>query len=209
MKKCNDAGIWHKSQQGESEAYWTAFNSGKIAAFPGPSSSAAYYENNVNPDGNTGYGHLAMEKPMKFGTDGRETYINNTEYYAINKNTKHIEEARELIKYLALSEEAAVKFSNVNEDGVMAQFSTGSINGLHAVAEEPDTSDSWKAFGNVNIVSGLAQLLIETNPYIPNVDERSNEINTTISDVIGEMFLNGKYTPDEAAAEMLKRINNL
>ncbi len=207
MKKCNDAGIWHTSQLAESEAYWTAFNAGKIAAFPAVAAHAAYYETNVDPAGDGGYGQLAMAAPMKFAEDGRTTFINNTEYYAINKNTEHLDAAKDVVAYLALSEEAALKFANVNEDGVMAQFATGSMAGIEAIVN--GNTEGWKAYGDAKIVAELADMLLETDPDIPFVDERSNEINTIISEVVGEMFLNGAYTPEEAVEEMKKRIDNI
>lgn len=207
MKKCNDAGIWHTSQLAESEAYWTAFNAGKIAAFPAVAAHAAYYETNVDPAGDGGYGQLAMAAPMKFAEDGRTTFINNTEYYAINKNTEHLDAAKDVVAYLALSEEAALKFANVNEDGVMAQFATGSMAGIEAIVN--GNTEGWKAYGDAKIVAELADMFLETDPDIPFVDERSNEINTIISEVVGEMFLNGAYTPEEAVEEMKKRIDNI
>ena len=207
IQKCFDAGIWHNSQLAESEEYWTAFNSGQIAAFPAVGAHAAYYETNVDPNGEGGYGHLAISDPMKFSDDGRTTFINNTEYYAINKNTKYMEEAKEIVKYLALSEEAALKFSNVNEDGVMARFATGSMAGIQAIINSE--SEGWKAYGGAPIVKELSEMLLRTNPDIPYVDERSNEINTVIAEVIGEMFLNKAYTPETAIEEMKKRINNI
>ncbi len=207
MKKCNDAGIWHTSQLAESEAYWTAFNAGKIAAFPAVAAHAAYYETNVDPAGDGGYGQLAMAAPMKFAEDGRTTFINNTEYYAINKNTEHLDAAKDVVAYLALSEEAALKFANVNEDGVMAQFATGSMAGIEAIVN--GNTEGWKAYGDAKIVAELADMLLEVEPDIPFVDERSNEINTIISEVVGEMFLNGAYTPEEAVEEMKKRIDNI
>lgn len=207
MKKCFDAGIWHASQQGNSEAYWTAFNAGKIAAFPSVGAHAAYYVTNVDPNGQGGYGHLAVAKPMKFSADGRDTYINNTEYYAINGNTKHLEAAKDVVRYLALTKEAAEKFSNVNEDGVMAQFATGCMEGIEAIAQ--NSTNGWEAFGGEPVVSELAQILLETEPDIPYVDERSNEMNNAIAEVIGEMFLNGAYTPETAIETMRQRLNDI
>lgn len=207
MKRCYDAGIWHTSQQGNSEAYWTAFNSGKIAAFPSVGSQAAYYVTNVDPNGQGGFGHLAIARPMKFSEDGRETYINNTEYYVINKNTEHLEAAKDVVRYLALSKEAAKAFSNVNEDGVMAQFATGYMDGIQAIAA--DGGNGWEAFGGAPVVSELAQILLDSNPDIPYVDERSNEMNNVISEVVGEMFLNGAYTPQTAIETMKQRMNDI
>lgn len=207
MKKCYDAGIWHTSQQGNSEAYWTAFNAGKIAAFPSAGAQAAYYVTNVDPGGQGGFGHLAIAKPMKFSEDGRETYINNTEYYAINKNTEHLEAAKDIVRYLALTKEAAEKFSNVNEDGVMAQYATGCMEGIRAIAG--NTDNGWEAFGGAPVVSELAGILLETDPDIPYVDERSNEINSVISEVVGEMFLKGIYTPQTAIETMRQKMNDI
>ena len=118
-----------------------------------------------------------------------------------------MEEAKEIVKYLALSEEAALKFSNVNEDGVMARFATGSMAGIQAIINSE--SEGWKAYGGAPIVKELSEMLLRTNPDIPYVDERSNEINTVIAEVIGEMFLNKAYTPETAIEEMKKRINNI
>jgi hypothetical protein len=116
MKKGYDAGIWHKSSQGSGEAYWTAFNNGEIAAFPAPAYQAAYYETNVDPAGKGGFGKLGIAPAMRFTPDGPATYIRNTEYFAINKNTKYPNAAKMVLKYLCQSTEAAVAFSSVNED---------------------------------------------------------------------------------------------
>ncbi|MBC5707160.1 ABC transporter substrate-binding protein [Hungatella hominis] len=207
MKKCYDAGIWHTSQQGNSEAYWTAFNAGKIAAFPSVAAHAAYYVTNVDPNGQGGYGHLAIAEPMKFAENGRETYINNTEYYTINKNTEHLETAKDVVRYLALTKEAAEKFSNVNEDGVMAQYATGCMEGIRAIAASRD--NGWEAFGGEPVVSELAEILLNTDPDIPFVDERSNEMNNVLSEIIGEMFLNGAYTPETAVEVMKQKLNDI
>lgn len=207
MKRCYDAGIWHKSNMGNDEAYWAEFNAGKIAAFPAVSCQAAYYETNVDPGGDGGWGHLAMAEPMKFSEDGRSTYIGNTEYFAINKSSKHQEEAKELIAYLALSEEAALKCSDIDENGIMAQYSTGYMDGLRAVAA--DTSHGWDAYGGEPVVSEVAQLVLDETPYIPFVDEKSAERNKIISEVVGDMLVNGSCTAAEAVEKMRERMSSL
>ncbi len=207
IKKCVDAGIWHTSTESDSEAYWTAFNAGKIACTPCIAAHASYYESKVDPNGNGGYGKLVVTDPISFSADGRKNFIFNTEYYCINAKSKYKEAAKDIVSYLALSEEADLKFSNVNEDGVMAQYSTGSIAGLKAVANAD--LDGWKAYGGQNVVSYLAKSVLDTNPEIPYVDERSNEINTIIAGALGEVFLNGRYTIDEAVDIIKKKIKEI
>lgn len=205
IKKCNDAGIWHKSSSGEGEAFWSAFNDGQIAAFPHLASHAAYFQSSADPEGKGGYGKLAIAPAMKFAEDGRNTYLGQTEYYAINKNSEHMELAKEIVRYLALSEDAALKFANVNEDGVMAQFATGYVPGIKAIAQAD--LPGWEAFGGEKVISELSSMLLEQNPDVPYVDERSSEIDTIIAEVLGEMFLNGKYKDSaEAIADMRKKI---
>ena len=69
LQKCYDAGIWHKSEQSNSDEYWTAFNAGKIAAFPGAAAHVAYYETNADPNGQGGYGSLRIAPAMKFSAE--------------------------------------------------------------------------------------------------------------------------------------------
>jgi ABC-type glycerol-3-phosphate transport system substrate-binding protein len=206
IKKSYDSGIWHTSVMGDSEEYWAAYNDGQIAAFPNMASQAAYYETRVDPEGAGGYGFLAVAPIMQFSPDGPKTVINNTEYFAINKNTMYPNAAKLLVSYLCQSTEASLKFSNVNEEGLMAKYANGYIPGLNAVAQ---SGNGWKAFGGTDVVAYLSQNLIEAKPEVPYVDERSPEIQKIISDIIGEMFLENKYTPEEAVKEMRNRISRL
>ena len=68
-----------------------------------------------------------------------------------------------------------------------------------------------KAFGGEKAVAILAQDLLDKGDSItlPYVDTRSSEIKTIIAEVLGEMFLNGAYTPQTAASEMRARIENI
>ena len=207
MKKCIDAGIWHNSLESDSEEYWTAWNAGKIACTPCIAAHASYYVSNVDPNGNGGYGSLAVANAFRFADDGRDTYINNTEYYCINANTEYMQACKDIVSYLALSEEAALKFSNVNEDGVMAQYCTGSMAGLEAVSQVTD--EGWEAFAGQNVVADLSKTLLEKQPDIPYVDERSGEIRTIISDVLGEVFLNKSLDINDATEEIIDRINQI
>ena len=59
------------------------------------------------------------------------------------------------------------------------------------------------------VVSELAEILLNTDPDIPFVDERSNEINNVLSEIIGEMFLNGAYTPETAVEVMKEKLNDI
>lgn len=207
MKKCIDAGIWHNSLESDSEEYWTAWNAGKIACTPCVAAHASYYVSNVDPAGDGGYGSIAIADAFKLADDGRDTYINNTEYYCINANTQYMQACKDIVSYLALSEEAALKFSNVNEDGVMAQYCTGSMAGLQAVSQVTD--GGWEAFGGQNVVAELSQKLLDAQPDIPYVDSRSSEIRTIMSDVLGEVFLNGTLDIKDATAEIIDRINQI
>lgn len=161
----------------------------------------------MDPNGNGGYGSLAVANAFRFADDGRDTYVNNTEYYCINANTEYMQACKDIVSYLALSEEAALKFSNVNEDGVMAQYCTGSMAGLEAVSQATD--EGWEAFAGQNVVADLSKTLLEEQPDIPYVDERSGEIRTIISDVLGEVFLNKSLDINDATEEIIDRINQI
>ena len=211
LQKCVDAGIFHTSIQSDSTEYWTAFNAGEIAAFPGPGSHAAYYETNVDPEGNGGYGYIAAAPAMRFCEDGPATYIHNTEYWAINKYTDEPELAREIVEYLTQTIEACMLFCNANEPGVMARYSTGYVPGIQSVASGEGVEVS-PAYGDQSVVSFLAQNMLDNKDDIvlPFVDKRSAEIGSTVSTVLGDMFLNGRYsTPAEAAEAMRTRIENI
>lgn len=207
VKKGYDAGIWHKSSQGSGEAYWTAFNNGEIAAFPAPAYQAAYYETNVDPAGKGGFGKLGIAPAMRFSPDGPATYIRNTEYFAINKNTKYPNAAKMVLQYLCQSTEASVAFSSVNEEGLMARYANGYLPGLTTLAE--NGSAPWESFGGEQVVSFLAKDLLAKLPTLPYVDSRTAEMRTIMGEVIGEMLENGTYTAEEAAQEMINQIGQL
>ncbi len=208
IQKGLEAGIFHPSPQASSEGdYWPAFNEGKIAAFPAVCSQAAYYENNVDPAGKGGYGQLRIAPAMKFTPDGPATYIHNTEYYVINANTKHPEAAKALVAYLALSEEACLKFSNVNENGIMAKYTTAYIPGINKVIEAG--TEPWKAFGDQQVVTEFARILLDASPKVVYKDARFSEAEAIIGEVLGELFVNNAYTPEDAVAEIIKRINEI
>ena len=89
----------------------------------------------------------------------------------------------------------------------MAQYATGCMEGIRAIAASRD--NGWEAFGGEPVVSELAEILLNTDPDIPFVDERSNEINNVLSEIIGEMFLNGAYTPETAVEVMKEKLNDI
>ncbi|WP_418667192.1 ABC transporter substrate-binding protein [Allofournierella sp.] len=210
LQKCYDAGIWHKSEQSNSDEYWTAFNAGKIAAFPGAAAHVAYYETNADPNGQGGYGSLQIAPAMKFSADGPDTYLNNTEFWAINAKTKYPNAARMVVSYLTQTVEAAQKCANIDEEGLMARFGTGYLPGLEMLAEGEGVAAS-EPFGGEKTVAVLAQDILNKagSILLPYVDVRSSEINTIIAEVLGEMFLKGTYTPETAAAEMRARIGKI
>lgn len=210
LQKCYDAGIWHKSEQSNSDEYWTAFNAGKIAAFPGAAAHVAYYETNADPNGQGGYGSLRIAPAMKFSADGPDTYLNNTELWAINAKTKYPNAARMVVSYLTQTVEAAQKCANIDEEGLMARFGTGYLPGLEVLAKGEGVAAS-EPFGGEKTVAVLAQDILDKADSIllPYVDVRSSEINTIIAEVLGEMFLKGTYTPETAAAEMRARIGKI
>lgn len=211
LEKCWDAGIFHQSIQSDSTEYWTAYNAGQIAAFPGAGSNAAYYETNVDPEGNGGYGDIGIARSMKFSEDGPDTYLRNTEYWAISANTDEPELAADIVRYLTQTVEADMLFCNVNEAGILAKFSTGYIPGIEAVASG-DGVEPWPAFGGKKVVSLLAQNILENEDslVLPFVDRRRAEIKTIVATVLGEMFINGTY-PDaaSAAAAMREQIESI
>jgi ABC-type glycerol-3-phosphate transport system substrate-binding protein len=207
LQKGLDAGIFHPSSQGNTDQYWAAFNKGLIAAFPAVASQAAYYETKVDPAGKGGYGSLKVAPAMKFSADGPNTFINNTEYYAINKNTKNEQAAKHLIAYLGLSEEACLKFSNVNENGIMAKYSTGYLPGIQAIVD--NGTAGWKAFGGQEVVTDLCKILLEDKPGIIQKDKRDTEADSIITQVLGETFTKKKYTPEQAIEEIIKEINKI
>ena len=206
LQQCYDAGIWHNSFQSNSEAYWTAFNAGQIACFPCPASQAAYYENNADPDGEA-FGNLAIASIFTFGEDMPKSAINNVEYFAVNNKTLYPNAAKMVVQYLTGSVEASLKFSNVNENGIMARYANGYLPGIQAIIEQGSAASD--AFGGEQIVAWLAKNLMETMPAEPVVDARTVELRTIQNEVIGEMLLNGAYTPEEAIAEILNQADML
>lgn len=95
-------------------------------------------------------------------------------------------------------------------EGLMARFGTGYLPGLEALAKGEGVAES-APFGGEKAVAILAQDLLDKGDSItlPYVDTRSSEIKTIIAEVLGEMFLNGAYTPQTAASEMRARIENI
>ena len=59
------------------------------------------------------------------------------------------------------------------------------------------------------VVADLSKTLLEEQPDIPYVDERSGEIRTIISDVLGEVFLNKSLDINDATEEIIDRINQI
>lgn len=207
LQKGLDAGIFHPSAQGGSDQYWAAFNNGLIAAFPAVASQAAYYETKVDPAGKGGFGSLKVAPAMKFSPDGPNTYINNTEYYAINKNTKNEQAAKHLIAYLGLSEEACLKFSNVDENGIMAKYATGYLPGIKAIVD--NGTAGWKAFGGQEVVTDLCKILLENKPGIVKRDKRDTEATAIITQILGETFTKKNRTPEQAIEEIIQKINKI
>ena len=102
-------------------------------------------------------------------------------------------------------------FCNANEPGVMARYSTGYVPGIQSVASGEGVEVS-PAYGDQSVVSFLAQNMLDNKDDIvlPFVDKRSAEIGSAVSTVLGDMFLNGRYsTPAEAAEAMRTRIENI
>jgi ABC-type sugar transport system, periplasmic component len=208
INKGIEAGIYHPSSQGSSEGdYWAAFNEGKIAAFPAVSHQAAYYESNVDPDGKGGFGQLRVAPAMKFAPDAPNTYVHNTEYFTINAKTEHPEAAQALLAYLAQSEEACLKFSNVNENGIMAKYTTAYLPGIAKVIEVG--TDIWNAFGDQQVITEFAKILSDASIEMPYKDARFSESTAIMDMVLGEMFTNNAYTPEEAVKEIINQINDI
>ncbi len=199
-KQCYDAGIWHLSEQGNGEAYWTAFNEGKIACMPSDACHVAYYETNTDP-ASEAYGNLGVASAFTFGEDMPKSTIANIEYFAINAKTRYPNAAKILVQYLCGSEEASMKFSDVNENGVMARYANGFLPGIEKIIAEGGSGSP--VYGGDQIVPWLAKNLMETMPQVPAVDARTSELRRITGEVIAEMMLNGTYTPESAMEEIL------
>lgn len=200
FKECYDSGIWHNSWQANSEAFWTAYNSDKIACFPALASHVAYFESNTDPQ-SAAYGNLGIASAFTFGEDAPKSAIGNVEYFAINNKTRYPNAAKILVKYLCGTEEASLKFSNVNENGVMARYANGYLPGIQAIINHG--AEPSAVYGGEQMVAWLAQNLMDTMPKTPVVDARTAELRTIISETIGEMLVNGTFTPESAVEEIL------
>ena len=200
VKQCYDAGIWHCSEQGNSQTFWTAFNEGKIACMPSDACHVAYYDSNTDPSGKA-YGNMGVASIFTFGENLPKSIIGNIEYFAINAKTRYPNAAKILLKYLCQSEEASMKFADVNENGVMARYANGYLPGIEKIINEGGSGSP--VYGNEQIVPWLAKNLMETKPQVPLVDARTTELRRIVDEVIAEMLLNGTYTVDTAVEEIL------
>lgn len=208
LQKGLDAGIFHPSVQGSSDGdYWPAFNEGLIAAFPSHSSNAAYYETNLDPAGKGGFGNLRVAPGVRFTAGGKTSYVHAVEYFAINAKSEHIEAAKELITYLAMSEEACLKFSNVNEDGVMAKYTTAYIPGIAKVVEAG--SEGFAAFGGQQVISEFAKIYENDKPTLSYKDARTQEAQALIQVILGETLETRSMTPEEAIEEMKRQLSQI
>jgi ABC-type glycerol-3-phosphate transport system substrate-binding protein len=206
IKQALDAGIFHKSNQADSVDYWTAFNTGTIAAFPGIAFQAARYLSSVDSEG-PAYGKIRLSPPIRFSTDGPENFSLNTEYFAINAKTRNRQAAMHLVAWLALSEEGCQSFANVDNEGINATYTTAYLPGIHKVIE--NGTRPWELFGGQQVIADVARILVDTMPSIPYKDSRTPEAESIINEVLGEMFINNTYTPEQAIDEMRSRISTL
>lgn len=208
LKKAYDAGILHKSAPASSEEFWAAFNSGEIVAIPQGMGEVAYYETNLDPDGNGGYGELHMNPSFQMVDDGPKSATFYPDYFMINKNTKYPDECKELISYLAQSEEAALKYANVNEEGLMVRYGNAYIPGLQKIADG-ESLDGWESFGGQKVLSEAAEAMIDLQLKPNPVCDKSVEAVSIMDEILGEFFLNGTYDINGAIEAMRQQINNI
>jgi ABC-type glycerol-3-phosphate transport system substrate-binding protein len=79
-------GLYHESNRFTDE-YWTAVNSGTIVGLLDGSFATAYFDDNIDPQGDGGFGKWTMSTPPRFSPSGPATYTKNTEFWVINKLT--------------------------------------------------------------------------------------------------------------------------
>lgn len=207
LKKANDAGILHKSNQASTEGdYWTVFNEGKIAAFPGMSFEAARYTANTDPK-SPAYGNIRLVPAMRFSQDGPLNFSSDTTYFAVNVNSKNKQAALHLVKYLTLSVEGCLAFANVDGEGINATYTTAYIPGIEKVVEQGTTP--WPQFGGQRVVSDIAKILLDTKPSIPYKDSRSTEMEAIVERIVGDMLVNNKMSPAETVEKLRSELRNL
>ncbi|QQO10105.1 ABC transporter substrate-binding protein [Breznakiella homolactica] len=207
LKKAYDAGVFLKSGQTSTEGdYWTVFNEGKIAAFPGMSYEASRYLTNMDPK-SPAYGNLRLAPAMRFSQDGPLNFSVDTTFFSVNKNSKNLEAALHLVQYLTLSEEGCLAFANVDGEGINATYTTAYIPGIRKVVEQGTTP--WPQFGGQRVISDVAKILLDTLPSIPYKDARSPEAEDIAKRIVGDMFVNGKMTPAETVAKLRTELERL
>lgn len=208
LKRAYDAGILHKSVSGISSDYWAAFNEGEIAAVPQGIGMAAYYETNLDPDGKGGFGKLRLEPGFCMIEGGPESVTFYPDFFLINKNTKYPQQCKDLISYLAQSEEASIKYANVNEEGLMVRYGNGYIPGLEKIASG-EGQMGWDAYGGQKVLSDVCRAMIDLQLRPNPVSDKSAESVSIMDEVLGDFFLNAKYDIAGAISVMRDRINGI
>jgi ABC-type glycerol-3-phosphate transport system substrate-binding protein len=205
IQKGYEAGIWYNDGVG-GEEYWTAFNQGKLAAFPGMSFEAAYYLSNADPKG-PAYGHLRLAPPMKFSSGGPATFAIETTYFAVNARSKNPEAAKHLVHWLTLSEEGCEAFANVDAEGIMATYTTAYLPGIRKVIQ--NGVRPWEVFGGQQVIADVAKFLVEAKPAIPYKDMRTSEAESIMTQILGETLVNKSYTLEQAIEEIRTQVSKL
>lgn len=206
VRQCWEAGIWHRGDAASNQDFWNGWNAGEIACLPALGFYPAYFESNVDPEGNGGYGKLGIAPMFTFSEDGPASVILDTQFYAINTRTLYPNAAQMVFEYICANTDTTIAFSDVNENGIVARFGNAYIPGLERIVAEG--SSGWDVFGGKEVVAFQAKDLLDTQATLRYIDDYTTEIEAIVGEVIGEMFEMGAYTSEEAIAEILDRCEN-
>ncbi len=201
-----EAGLYFPSDRWQSDEYWTAMNAGEIVSLFAPNYTAAYFDSNIDPNGSGGAGEWRMTSPPRLSADGPGTYSTNTEYWVINQLSDEPEAAWDVIEYLTLSEEAGQTFADIDREGLMVRMTNNYRPSLQNIAGD---SLGWDMFGGQQVLSEVANILLEQSPQIPYKDARTTEAERLLDDALSEYFAGSGETPEEVVFEAAEAIRSI
>lgn len=205
LEEMRDLGYFHESKP-QSDEFWTAINSGEIAATLQASFFGPYFETGLDPDGKGGFGNWVMANPPKLADDGRNQYQLAATYVVINARSENAEVALEIAKYLTMSEEGAAVLANVNREGIMAKILNNYIPGLEMLAKD---SEPWEPFGDQKVASWIAEAILGTEIELPYKDTRYAQAENFVDLYVSSYFLNGDKTAEETIAKIAEEASKL
>ena len=132
---------------------------------------------------------MQIAPAMKFSADGPDTYLNNTELWAIN--VKQVSQRSAHGGFLPDADGGSgAKCANIDEEGLMARFGTGYLPSLEVLAKGEGVAASGtvrrrKDGGGAG--AGYSGQGRSDPAALCGCSD--SEINTIIAEVVGEMFL--------------------